>query len=223
MPQLILQPDPVDGADTYINGDAVNTNYGSSATMSLAAEYAYHACGAQRALLRFDLTSLPSSAQIASATLQLFYHSTGVEQTNSYSASCYRCPTAWTESGATWNKYDGVNAWPVNGVGGDWDSEMEAICTQINGAVDLLFDITAHVEDAMANRSGVLNLLLKITGVDCNGNPNFRHRYYSSDEAVETAKRPKLVIEYDEGTGASPTIYPSIRPLVRPTIRYAIR
>jgi len=224
MTQLVIQPGPAEGVDTYISGDNDNTNYGTQNLLWLAAGFEYHSTWAHRGLIRLSLVDIPAGAVIQSATLTLYYASTGHTQDNTYTISCYRCPTAWTELGATWNKYDGVNAWSVGSVGGgDWDADIAAVCTDINGAVDLSFDIKSHVEDAIANRAGVLNMLLKITGADDNY-PLFEHHYYSSDETTEITKRPKLVIDYIAPAGGMPSALRSVlRPTLRPTIQSAMR
>jgi len=222
MTQLILQPGPAAGIDAYLYGDWKNNNFGTSTTLKIAAGYEYHSTAAYRSLLQFDVSELAGST-VESAMLTLYYASTYQEDTNSYTISCYRCPTAWTELGATWNKYDGANAWPVNGAGGDWDASIVAVCTEINGAVDLAIDIKSHVEDAITNRGGVLNLLCKITGVDSNY-PQWNHSYYSSDEITEAAKRPKVVIDYIAPAGGMPSaVRSTLRPTLRPTIQSSMR
>ncbi|MBN1941819.1 MAG: DNRLRE domain-containing protein [Phycisphaerae bacterium] len=187
MANLILQPGPTEGQDTFIIDTYGASNYGGDTRLFIGIRNNGRSIDNDRSILRFPL-SLPPGAYVLSATLTLFYKSgdTSFAQT----AWAYRCPTNWTELGATWYKYDGVNDWPVNGSGGEWD---ESIASFASAGVtdDLVLDVTQHVSDALANRDGVLNLLLKTAEA-----VEDRKTYYSSDEATEITKRPKLEIEY---------------------------
>ncbi|WP_438032551.1 DNRLRE domain-containing protein [Sorangium sp. So ce204] len=59
--------------------------------------------GVRRSLLRFNLASVPASAEIASATLSL-YQTYKIE---SSTVRVHRATAAWTESGVTWGNFGG--------------------------------------------------------------------------------------------------------------------
>jgi len=182
MPQPILQPGPGEGQDTYLS--SLHTeNYGTSGDIYLGKLNSGKFTPNYRLLFRFVLPAVPGN--VIAATLTLYNDgSQGASQT----AYGYRCTRPWTELGATRNTYDGVNLWSA--VMGDWDAGMEASAA-VGVGEDLVLDVTALVVDAIANRGNELSLLLKTAEsvFDC-------IQYYSSDEAVETARRPKLQITY---------------------------
>jgi hypothetical protein len=215
MTELILQPGPAEGIDTYINA-FVSTNFGAGSAINIGNYISERSSHVNRALFRFALSSVPGGSNILSAVLTLYNNG---DDAMSHTIRCYRCPTAWTELGATWTLYDGANAWPVNGTGGDWDASI--VCSDAVGVgEDAVIDITALVVDAMENRDGELNLLLKTDElVD-----EDRIIYYSSDETTETTKRPKLVIDYVAPAGGIPSVMRStLRPTLRPTIQSSLR
>lgn len=111
-------------------------------------------------LLRFDLTSL-SGAQITDAQLTLSNLGGSVSQTLNVRRLTQ---TAWTELGATWNSYNGVNLWTSSGAGADTTTPT-ATTAWTSG--DLSFNITSLVTDAVQNRSGIFNCRIDTeAGVD---------------------------------------------------------
>ena len=87
-----------------------------------------------RILIKPDLSSLPSTAIISSAVLSLWLETNGGATTRTLRV--FRCKRAWTEGtgdntipddGATWNKYDGTNAWETGGGFGANDCEQTDI------------------------------------------------------------------------------------------------
>ena len=98
-------------ADTYIADDAPTTNHGTENGL-YGGEWNG---GAQvaRTLLKSDLSSIPTSATVLSATLSLWVAADYADNTRTYRV--FRQKRAWTEAGATWNKYDGTNDWQTAG------------------------------------------------------------------------------------------------------------
>src|SRR4030042_151244 len=83
-------------ADTYISLYEPSTNYGSLATMKVHSQ-----AQRERLLVKFDISRIPPSTNIVSATMGLFawYRSQAYRQT----ASAYRVLRHWNELEATWN------------------------------------------------------------------------------------------------------------------------
>lgn len=88
---------PTTTKDTYIEYWDPTAKHGSDTTMQVAAVDAY------RALVEFDLSSIPSGANIISAVLNL-YCSSGC---SSPSISARRITSSWSESTVTWDTQPG--------------------------------------------------------------------------------------------------------------------
>ncbi len=138
-----------------------------------------------RILFRMDLTSLVGQT-ITSATLK-FTH-VNVLDTPTQTYNLYRLTqTGWTELGATWDKYDGSVNWSTEG--GDFDPSPFA--TTIRGlGENLEFDATTLVQDALENRSGILNCLIDSTTTDASTVVSFASAEHSTE-----VYRPQLTIQ----------------------------
>jgi hypothetical protein len=112
-----LQPGATTGEDSYIISSAPNTNNGDGINLQLTAD-------ARRILIEFNLSGIPSNARITSANLKLYVTAKG---SGDPVTNVYRLTQSWTESGVTWNKYDGTNNWAT--AGGDYDSTVWATAT----------------------------------------------------------------------------------------------
>ncbi len=188
MPQLVLQPAENDAVDTYIADASLATNnYGNDVVLNLGTQNIGK--GSQtlfRAILRFDLTSLIGT-QIDDATLTL------TAATGNVTGDTFRVhritQTNWTELGATWNKYDGASNWAA--AGGDFDSTHADEVT-INSIQNLVFtSMQSIVADAIDNRAGVLNILVKgqaTTGLE--------YLEVESSASATPTNRPTLVVNY---------------------------
>ena len=143
-----------------------------------------------RALIRFDLSSLPADALISSATLSLY----AVLDASDNARTCrvYRQLRAWTEAGATHNTYNGVDNWQTAGGFGAADCEQTDIGSRAFTATETLnefkdFSLTPITKAALDNGSGWL------VKMDTETDDNYS--VASSDNATAAA-RPKLVIVY---------------------------
>lgn len=184
-PTLTLQPDETDGVDTQIVSTAANTNYATLTTMHTGAYYSEN----NRALVRFDLTLLPSAAAVSSATLTLFHLAEAA--TADSTIGVYRQLRAWTEAGATWNKYDGASNWGAAGGFAVTDCEQTDIgtkalsSTESVGAKDI--SLTPTSKAALDNGHGWM-LKMSVENMD-------KHQWLTSDHTT-ASYRPKLVIDY---------------------------
>jgi RHS repeat-associated protein len=162
-------------------------------------------------LLKFDLSSIPQSATISGATLSIWVEEDLASSSGTICA--YRSRQNWTEAGATWNNYDGTNPWNTAGAYGSLDTEQANIgCanTTASQAVGSVITITLSPEQIQEMVSGVWvnrGIMLRMV-VESAQN---RYDFYSSDEATQTTKRPKLVVNYSVGLTATAT--PTTTPL----------
>jgi hypothetical protein len=125
----VLQPGPTDGQDTYLSIGFPNLNYGGSASLRLYS-------GNDQPLLKFDLSAFPAGSRVipwydsTNLTLQpgafLFLWQSQVGPATSGHVNVQLVTRSWLAGtgtggalvdGATWNTYDGVNAWPSPGMG----------------------------------------------------------------------------------------------------------
>jgi predicted RNA-binding Zn-ribbon protein involved in translation (DUF1610 family) len=114
-----VQPDPQEGKDTYIYDESSTTNYGTNSYIRVMNT----SSGNRRTLIQFDLSSLPEYDMIIDAHVWLYRY--GGSLTDSATTNVHRSTQSWTETGATWDTYDGINDWPANNNGGDYDTSIE--------------------------------------------------------------------------------------------------
>jgi hypothetical protein len=192
------QPSNTTGVDTHMNSAFPDNAYGSDATMITGANTfsAY-----RRSLIKFNLSSIASNATISSAILSLWVASSTATQTGY--VGVYRCKRAWTQANATWNKYDGTNAWQTAGGTGtnDYDSTewgTTSVAYNIADGTEVQFTLSntemkKYIDGTYTNNGW----LVKSVPEDSSS----RHSWYTCDEATQTTKRPKLVIEYTVPSG----------------------
>jgi len=124
---------------------------------------------AERALLRFDLTAVPSQATITSCTLTVDV----VTRNQPKAGKIYRLKQqAWVEDRATWNRYDGATAWTTPGTFDLTEGQSDVVVSAgadgpiayaqptTTGAFTFP-DLAALCQDAVANRGGSLDLMIK--------------------------------------------------------------
>jgi hypothetical protein len=141
--------------------------------------------------MRFDVSAIPASASITSASFTLV-QSTGstISGFTDFFAQRLTQP-GWTEFGVTWNTYDGSHAW--GSPGGDSSTTGRATASISSNLPDLVFSIAELVIDAIANRAGVLHLL--VIGPESGSTSNFV--VVNASDAAAAGVRPKLVVTYD--------------------------
>jgi hypothetical protein len=162
-------------ADAYVNASSPETNYGSADSMYVSAsseqDFAY---------LKFDLTSIPSGANILSATLKVYLWGTGgsIYGSPADKIGAYYCPdNSWTESGITWNNKPSFNPTP---------SDTYAFGMIYYVKVFKSWIVSEDVKAAFP--SGIITEVLKFESKTGNGYALFSSR--------EDANRPKLEVEY---------------------------
>lgn len=142
----------------------------------------------RRAVVRFDVSTIPIDAAIKTATLSL-YMTTTVNRT--YGAHLITGSVLWTESGVTWNKRDSATNWTT--AGGDFNATATSSISTGTSTGFKNWDIKADVQawvDGSATNNGTL---IK----DATENSSSQQlNQFASEENGTTARRPKLVVTY---------------------------
>lgn len=105
----------VDWEDSEIQANNPTVNYGTDTVEGVDNS------PLRNYILRADLSGLPSTARVLGARLLLRFQSENISNPISY--TFYRPLRAWTETGVTYNKYDGTTDWTTAGALGSGDVE----------------------------------------------------------------------------------------------------
>ena len=150
-----------------------------------------------RAFIKFALTGVPAGSTINSATMSLYIDSNLASNTRDLNV--YRLLRAWTETGVTWNKYDGTNDW---GTAGAANTSTDREAANI-GSVSVLSGPSADTEYQVTLTAAKIQEMISGGVFTNNGfllqmstESDDYHSFRSSEYAVDTTKIPKLVIDY---------------------------
>ncbi len=204
---VTLQLGTTPGKDALIASGKPTTNFGNGDGGVLDAFIVF-----RHQLIQFDLSSIPLAANILSAQLQL-YQKSAVGTTN---INLYRVKQSWVEGtkydsgtadGATWNTYNGINAWLTNG--GDYDAAPIAGTSVTDGSnVARSWEIASLVQDWVTGKYPNNGMLLKAAGgVTVT---------FASKEDTTAANRPKLTLSYACECGQSCVVNPPITTTLNP-------
>jgi len=191
--QLSLAPT----ADTGIFSGAPDSTLGNLGQIFVGND----SSNAQRGLLRFDLTGVPPNATVTACTLELNV----VTLNEAGPGKVYRVKQpAWTETNATWNRYDGATPWTTPGAYDPTEASSDVVVTAgpdgpiafaapEHAGVFALPDITTLCQDALANRAGDLELMLKQDADAPGATAEFGFSRRTDSEASE---RPQLLLTW---------------------------
>lgn len=196
MTTLILQPNDT---DALLAEQDPTGNYGSNSSQVVAISPVPYKWNT---IFKVEIVGLPSSAIVSAATLEQYYYSLGgAPAGNTISVDRLR-RYDWVESEATWNIYKTGNNWGTAGALNattDYDSTNRANAIVPAGYGWMSWNILNHVTDAIANRSNILNFLIRMTtGADWD-----KVRLYSEDYVGDTSLCPKVTITYTADTLSS--------------------
>jgi hypothetical protein len=193
MTTFIAQPNATGGTDAWIASNAATSNYGTHTALHVGEDNG--SISIRRGLIKFDLSGIPSNAVITSAILSLWKIDGASSNTRTYRV--YRTKRVWTETGVTYNKFDGSSDWQTAGGFGANDCEQTDI-----GSLSLT--ASAAVGEKQFTLL-VAAIQASITGGAWTNN-GFLFKadtesadltiFAASDYSIET-QRPKLTIEYD--------------------------
>lgn len=187
---LTLQPEETSAVDCYIGNTAATTSF-NNGNLLIGSFFFSGNTTYYRSLVRFDLSDLPSGAIPSACTLTITWDGGSPQNPSTYTA--YRLTrTTWTEA-ATWNTYDGTNAWSTSG--GDYSASDSDGYTYSGSGSTLTFDMLNMLSAAM--NEGLSSLDVILIGPEASGSSNYVNGLSSAESTA--AERPKLEITYDLG------------------------
>jgi hypothetical protein len=201
----VVQPGPGTGKDTYLRQDtSINKtkNYGGSTDLILD--------NGSQILLQFDLSPLPAGSRVSPRYDLIFGLQRGAiismfqPNFNSRNAFAVMLITqSWVAGtkngndpadGATWNKYDGVNNWPL---AGGYDPRVLLPVPENRGFwlnMDVTDAVLAWMSGAYPNYGVWLKDPLGIAS---------KYAFFASDYRLIPDLRPKLTVDYLLPCGAT--------------------
>lgn len=190
---LTLQPTTPDNKGNLLSRENPSSNYGSNVVLQAGTDNTVLGDTVTRFLIAFDLSTIPTYSEIESATITLKMTGAGArpDPTTFY---VNRVTQAWTHAGSTWSTYNGTNAWTT--AGGDYTATGQvsvSVGAPVSGGT-LTIDVADLVEDAVQNRSGQLNLIVR--GPEDVGYDAFV--VVHSGHATTPSNRPKIEVVYTE-------------------------
>jgi RHS repeat-associated protein len=156
-----------------------------------------------RSLLRFNLSSIPTTASVSQATLGLRTAATAL---NTSGVEVRRVTEEWDKY-ATWTKPKQL--WPLNwsaGTGGSFaTSAADSILTSERGsaagwwtfAKDGMVPLVQEWVSNPAKNYGLIAKLIDDTPTGCSGTCAERHIMFESSAVTTTANRPYISVSYD--------------------------
>lgn len=192
-----VSPAPVysGGTDTYIDEDKPGTAFGAAASMLIdGSKYNSNPSLKQYALLRWDITDVPSGSQVEAASITLTF-------TNSTDGaySIYAITRPWLEAEATWNNATSAATWEVPGAAGPGDRDTIILGQVTSPTIGTkTFSLNADgvawvqrwVNDPASNNGIMIGSTAVWNGAEIAANA----------PTVAPANRPKLTITYQESS-----------------------
>jgi hypothetical protein len=161
-------------ADTFSNQLSPNTNVGTSTSMNVQCGFLWN----ERSFVRFDLSAIPRSARVQTATLQLTMAS-APSASSTYEVD--RVLSTWSETSLTWN---------------NMPSAAPATATVDSGTtsgVNLTWDVTPDVQTFVASSSANFGWQIRDSDDLCLFT---RTAVFRTDEFGTAAQRPVLTVTY---------------------------
>ena len=179
--------------DGRLQQNTATSNYGSAPYLSVKANSTHVS------LVRFDLASLPPSAQIQSASLSLYLDNKS--GSSNVTLNLFPLARPWTELQATWNRATSNQNWTQAGAGAVGSDYLASPLS--SGPVQAAqawyqFDVTAAVRQWAASPGTNYGLVLR-----GDGSSTVRYNFVSSNNSSVTL-RPRLVITLAGSTTATP-------------------
>jgi hypothetical protein len=180
--------------DTYlVSNTLANNNFGDSPFLLLGVQnVSKGVISLYRMLLRWNVSQFYGSV-IDSAALRI--ELSDFLMTSGDTFRVYRLTQPnWTELGATWNQFDGATAW--TSAGGDFDpTPFDSLTITsagggLTGEAIVFPNMKPAIDDALINRNGILDLLIKGDSVS----PTRFLGAFSSNN--DESFRPTLTVNY---------------------------
>lgn len=173
--ELAANPDQ----DAYVDSAFPSTNYGSN-VIFYASDFS--GSGYQRkSYIRFDLSPLPESAVVTTATLRLF-KSTSNPITGQIELQCRRVGGAWTESGITWNNKPSFDT---------TGSSQVRVNLADSAGTSYDFDVTYITQMMVSGTVPNNGYEIRVSAAAVDSEVAFHSR-----ESVSSQYRPVLIVQY---------------------------
>ena len=169
-------------ADSWVSKDNPTDTNGGSSSLEVRAS---SGTNLRRALVRFDLSTIPACATIDSATLRIRVSSApGSSRTH----NVHRMTSSWTEASVSWNNRTSGTPWTT--AGGDFNPTFTAQATVSSTGYktwNVQSDVAAFVALSATNNGWLVR-----DNAETSSNAT---TVYSSKEA-SVGNRPELVVSY---------------------------
>ncbi len=187
-----IQPAEAVGIDTLMSSASPNTNYYTNVLLNVG----NIATGTYRSLIKFDLSSIPTNAQIVSTKIVFVVTAENFTSVTPSFFYAYLVKKDWVENQVTWNIYSTGNSWDTPGLGADTDYYSTAIAaTIIHPSVavgDLItFDFEPSVIQQLVNGELPNYGFLLRSGVE-----NLDRLSFASSSDTTAYDRPYFVVTY---------------------------
>ena len=189
-PTYTTQPGAAAGLDTYLYQSAPGTNYGThihwflrTSTVGVEGE----------PLIKFDMAPIPAGSTITQMVFHYYWDNGDAFDMPNTNMARQLGIDPWTELGATWNAYDGVNAWAGGAPGHTRGVDVSNVdlWAGVNawgvGWLIRTFNL-AEAQILFDNNNGWRFWRIM-------GGMNRGHNHRTSDHGT-AATRPKLVVDY---------------------------
>jgi hypothetical protein len=188
--QKVLQ----DGLNSYAGTRDAYFSTGSRYDTTNLSITGYAAGGAigniQRAVIRFDLASIPADMAVCEATFSIYAYDASYRRGSSGFYGVYPLTRDWSEAQVTWTLAATGTSWTTPG--GDFLATPDGMSPKQGVAsVWYSFDCTARVQSWLAGTSSNYGWMVRCTNEDLSN----QDRFHSSESAANVAGyRPKLVV-----------------------------
>jgi len=181
-----------EGIDATIKSINATTNYGGTGRLQFMRDLSGNL---ERALLKFDLSSIPNGANIISAKLYLY----GISHTtNSGGGILHLIPENWTENTVTWNNSTLLLSSSMPTI---------AIPTATSSTQNYTLTVTNMVQKMVNTPLINFGWLMRVDNEDASGRVNNVYNFGSSD--TTSAFRPMLFVEYSNPVAISAYVTPA--------------
>jgi hypothetical protein len=175
-------------SDNYMEASAPTTAYGDRERMRICGYADSDPLNRQRALVKFDLSSIPAGTQLTRATLYLYAYDEASRRGSTGYYGAYPLTRTWQEIGSCWNLAATGTSWTTPG--SDFVPTADALSPKF-GYVDVWypFNVTARVQSWLNGTSTNYGWCIKVD----DENRHNQDLFYSSD-SPSAPFRPKLVL-----------------------------
>ena len=185
-----------ESTDGELKSSTPDTGNGNKSTIEVG--YTQTGTVIQRAVVEFDLSSIPTGAIVQKAQLTLYV---GTAASGSLAWTIFRGTEAFTETASmpTWNKKNSLATWAT--AGGSPATALslsQETYTMPDSTGNTTVSITDLADDAVRNRSGILRMVFK-SNTEAGGTSDLFK--FSSRNHGTSSRRPQVDVTYVHGKG----------------------